>query len=144
MALNPELLQQSFALTKAEPDRFAATFYTTLFARYPEVEPLFANTLMAEQGQKLFKSLVLVVDNLQQPDVLATALRSLGSRHIKYGVLPQHYPMIGAALLESFALHLQSDWTPEVKQEWQDAYAAVTQLMLEGADYSPDILTLAN
>jgi hemoglobin-like flavoprotein len=142
MTLNTEILERSFGLIKPQAESFTAMFYATLFTRYPEVEPLFAHTAMSEQGKKLFNSLVLVVDSLQKPDALSAALRSLGTRHIRYGVLPDHYPMVGAALLETFELHLKEAWTLEVQQAWKDAYAAVTQLMLEGADYSNEILHL--
>jgi nitric oxide dioxygenase len=142
MTLNPELLQQSFELVKVDSVNFTTTFYTTLFVRHPEVEPLFAKTLMHEQGKKLFDSLVLVVDNLQKPEVLSGALKGLGQRHIKYGALPQHYPMIGSALLSTFEQHLQSAWTPEVQQAWSDAYTAVAELMLEGADYPAEAIAI--
>lgn len=46
-------------------------------------------------------------------EVLENALKGLGTRHVKYGVLPQHYPMVGGALLKTFEALLGSDWTPE-------------------------------
>jgi hemoglobin-like flavoprotein len=142
MSLNTELLDQSFRLIQPQSEQFTATFYATLFDRYPEVEPLFVHAAMSEQGTKLFQSLVLVVDNLKKPDALSNALKSLGTRHLKYGVLPGHYPMVGTALLAAFEVHLDTDWTPEVSQAWKDAYGAVTELMLEGADYPIEILKL--
>jgi hemoglobin-like flavoprotein len=142
MTLNIELLEQSFELIKLQSQEFTATFYATLFSRYPEVEPLFAHTVMSKQGEKLFQSLVLVVENLQKPEVLAKALGSLGTKHIKYGVLPEHYPMVGAALLASLELHAKDAWTTEILSAWKDAYSAVTQLMLEGADYPSEVLDL--
>lgn len=89
---------------------------------------------MEVQGKKLFTSLVLTIDSLRKPELLAQTLRGLGTRHIKYGVLPQHYPMIGNSLLKSLESSLEHAWTGDVKQAWVDAYTAVTQLMLEGAD----------
>jgi nitric oxide dioxygenase len=86
----------------------------------------------------------LVVNNLRNPEALENALKGLGTRHVKYGALPQHYPLVGASLLKTFAMSLEpTDWTPEVQQAWADAYGAVTQLMLDGADYPPEILTLS-
>ncbi len=142
MTLNTELLEQSFELIKLQSQEFTATFYATLFSRYPEVEPLFTHTVMSKQGEKLFQSLVLVVENLQKPEVLAKALRSLGTKHIKYGVLPEHYPMVGTSLLASLELHAKDAWTTEILHAWKDAYGAVAQLMLEGADYPREILDL--
>ena len=143
MSLNVDLLERSFALVKGNGEEFSSQFYATLFQDHPAVQPLFANTHLKTQGDKLFASLVLVVDNLRNPEALENALKGLGTRHVKYGALPQHYPLVGASLLKTFAASLApTDWTPEVQQAWVDAYGAVTQLMLEGADYPPEILTL--
>jgi hemoglobin-like flavoprotein len=143
MSLNVDLLERSFALVKGNGVEFSSQFYATLFLDHPAVQPLFANTHLQSQGEKLFASLVLVVNNLRNPEALENALKGLGTRHVKYGVLPQHYPLVGASLLKTFAMSLApTDWTPEVQQAWADAYGAVTKLMLEGADYPPEILTL--
>jgi hemoglobin-like flavoprotein len=143
MSLNVDLLERSFALVKGNGVEFSSQFYATLFLDHPAVQPLFANTHLQSQGDKLFASLVLVVDNLRNPEALENALKGLGTRHVKYGALPQHYPLVGASLLKTFAASLDpTDWTSEVQQAWADAYGAVTQLMLEGADYPPEILTL--
>jgi len=142
MSLNIELLEQSFETVKAHNAEFSANFYNILFAEYPDVKPLFANTNMKEQGDHLYKSLVFVVVNLRKPEILSDTLKGLGTRHVKYGTLPHHYPIVGSVLLKTFAQILGNAWTPEVYQAWVDAYRAVTKLMLEGADYPSDILNL--
>jgi hemoglobin-like flavoprotein len=143
MSLNVDLLEQSFNSVRSNGTEFASQFYASLFADYPEVQPLFSHTNPVEQGKKLFASLVLVVDNLRNPDVLSDAVKGLGTRHVKYGVLPLHYPMVGSTLLKTFAAAMGTDWTPAVQKAWTDAYGAVTELMLEGADYPPETLTLS-
>ena len=142
MTLNVELLESSFAQVNGNSTEFTDTFYTILLADYPEVQPLFASTHMEKQGKQLFQSLVFTVNNLRNPDALSSALKGLGTRHVNYGVLPQHYPMVGSSLLKTFATNLGTNWTPEVQQAWTEAYGAVTQLMLEGADYTPEQLML--
>ncbi|MBW4574590.1 MAG: hypothetical protein KME08_04835 [Aphanothece sp. CMT-3BRIN-NPC111] len=144
MSLNAEMLEQSFERIKPNAIEFSNTFYNNLFADYPQVRPLFANTNMVAQRKKLMDSLVLVVDNLRNGDVLADALRGLGTKHITYGVIPGHYPMVGGALLKTLKTYLGADWTPEVEQAWTDAYQAISNLMLEGADYSKEDLKLTN
>ncbi|EKU99774.1 hemoglobin-like flavoprotein [Leptolyngbya sp. PCC 7375] len=144
MALNTNLLKTSFTLLKEDQSAFSDLFYSTLFSDYPQVKPLFAHTNMDEQPKKLFASLVLVVENLVKPDVLTAALQGLGTRHIKYGVLPEHYPMVGGTLLKSMETILQDDWTPEISAAWTEAYAAITEIMLEGADYPAEILNPHN
>ena len=134
MSLPVELLEQSFEAIKPQADAFVTSFYDNLFTAYPEARPLFANTNMQEQKKKLLSTLVLVVDSLRQPDIMSSALRGLGAKHIKYGALPEHYPLVGNALLATFEQYLQEKWTPQVKQAWVDAYNAITELMLDGAE----------
>ena len=131
-----ELLETSFAQVKPRAEEFAEQFYGNLFTMYPDAKPLFASTHLKEQQKKLLSSLVFVVENLRKPDALKDALKGLGARHVKYGALPKHYPLVGNALLATFEQFLQGDWTPEVKEAWVGAYGDITELMLSGADYS--------
>jgi len=55
---------------------------------------------MEKQGKQLFQSLVFTVNNLRKPDALSDALRGLGTRHVQYGVLPQHYQWWAVACLK--------------------------------------------
>jgi hemoglobin-like flavoprotein len=144
MTLNVELLENSFAPVKSNGLEFAKRFYSILFSDYPEAKALFANSHMEKQSQQLFQSLVFTIDNLREPEILSNALKGLGARHIKYGVLPQHYPIVGSSLLKTLEVTLGTAWTPDVQSAWTDAYGVVTQLMLEGADYSPELLNLSD
>jgi len=136
MSLNVEVLEHSFAQLKPDATEFAASFYNNLFNDYPQVQPLFANTNMAEQRQHLVSALVLVIENLRKPDVLTNALKKLGANHVNYGTIREHYPMVGASLLKTLESYMGVNWTPEVKQAWTDAYQAITSIMLEGAEVS--------
>lgn len=130
MTLNVEVLESSFIQIQANSDNFAIAFYQNLFTDYPEIKPLFINTDMEQQGKKLFDSLVLVVENVRHPELLRKALKELGKRHIKYQVLPSHYPLVGDSLLKTLKCYLGSEWTPEVKQAWNDAYQTISNIML--------------
>ncbi|MEM9274808.1 MAG: globin family protein [Cyanobacteria bacterium P01_F01_bin.143] len=142
MSLQVELLEQSFEAIKPQANEFVSSFYDNLFTANPEAKPLFDTTNMAEQKKKLLGSLVLVVENLRKPETLDSALRGLGARHVKYGALPEHYPLVGGALLTTFEQYLQEKWTTEVKQAWVDAYGAISEIMLDGADYSEEEVAL--
>ena len=141
MAINTNLLETSFACLREHETEFTACFYSTLFSDYPQVQPLFSHIQMNEQAKKLFASLVLVVNNLTKPDVLTDVLQGLGTRHVKYGVLPEHYPMVGSCLLKAMARTLTEQWTAEVEAAWTEAYAAITEIMLEGPPYPSETLT---
>ncbi|OKH26707.1 hypothetical protein NIES593_01265 [Hydrococcus rivularis NIES-593] len=133
MPLNTDVLEKSFNLVEPHANEFAASFYETLFTDCPEAKPLFANTDMEKQQQKLIMSLVYVVTNLRYPQELTKVLREMGEKHATYGAKAEHYPIVGAALLKTLEAYLGADWTPEVKQAWTDAYEEISYLMLEGA-----------
>lgn len=142
MSLNVELLEQSFELVKPRSDEFVASFYNNLFTDYPASKPLFEHSNMTKQQQMLKGALVMVIENLRQPEVLSKALKGLGARHVKYGALPEHYPLVGNSLLKTLSEYAGNAWTPELKQAWVDAYGAITELMLDGADYSAQSVQL--
>lgn len=128
-----ELAETSFEKIKPCAIEFVSSFYENLFAAYPETRYLFSTTDMDKQGKKLLNSLILLLEGLRTPDLLAPVLKDLGSRHKGYGILAEYYPLVGEILLKTFAEYLQEDWTPEVAQAWFDIYKITSDLMLEGA-----------
>lgn len=142
MSLNVELLEQSFELVKPKADEFVSSFYDNLFTDYPAAKPLFEHSDMTKQKQMLKGGLVMVIENLRKPEVLSQALKGLGARHVKYGALPDHYPLVGNSLLKTLGQYAGDAWTPELKEAWTGAYGAITELMLEGADYAPEAVSL--
>ncbi len=144
MSLQVDLLEQSFGKVAPQADDFVMSFYDNLFTDYPAAKPLFEHSDMKKQGQMLKGGLVMVMENLNNPDVLSKALGGLGARHVKYGALPEHYPLVGNSLLKTFEQYLKEDWTEETKTAWVEAYGAITALMLEGADYSSSEVDLDN
>ena len=104
MSLQVEVLQRSFTAVAPKGDEFVAAFYARLFSAHPEVKPLFGATDMAVQQKKLLAALVLAVENLRRPDVLGPVLKDLGRRHTGYLAKPEHYGVVGAALLDTFAV----------------------------------------
>src|SRR5215467_6757196 len=112
MALQLEFLETSFQQIAPRGEAFVTAFYDRLFTNYPQTRAFFASTNMQEQRKKLLGALILVIQNLRKPEVLTSALKGLGQRHVAYGVRPEHYPIVGAILLETFSDVLGERWTP--------------------------------
>ena len=137
MTLKPELLEKSFAAIKPQMQQFSASFYKNLFLNNPEVEAMFKNVSIEAQEKKLIASLGLIVENLRNPEELTFALKSLGAHHVTVGTVTEHYPLVGKALLETFADYLGSQWTEELEKNWLEAYTLICKIMLQGAE-KPD------
>jgi hypothetical protein len=70
------------------------------------------------------------------PDLepVAEALYDLGGQHVKFGVLPAHYGIVGEALLCTLATALGDKWTPKVKKGWTGIYTFISSNMILGAE----------
>ncbi len=133
MSLPIELLDRSFELIRPRVEDFAASFYINLFHLHPQLKPFFAKTDMVEQRKMLVGALVLAINNIHKPEQIVTTLKRLGGRHLTYGVPLEYYRLFGESLFTTLGDYLGDDWTAEVEQAWFDAYQAITQLMLTGA-----------
>src|SRR6266851_10288559 len=134
MTLQIELLETSFQAIAPRGEEFVTAFYERLFTNYPQTRAFFALTDMKEQRKKLLGALALVIQNLRKPEVLTSALKGLGQRHVKYGVRSEHYPIVGAVLLDTFSDVLGERWTRAYHDAWAQAYETVCAIMLEGAN----------
>jgi hemoglobin-like flavoprotein len=94
-----------------------------------KTKTFFATTDMKEQKKKLLGALVLVIQNLRKPET--PALAGLGQRHATYGMRPEHYPIVGAVLLDAFAAVLGERGTPARRDAWAQTYEAICALMLQ-------------
>ena len=126
-------LQRTWALAAADADAAMGLFYTTLFEIAPEVQPLFSGISMPDQKKKLAAAISLVVKSPELPQSVTGALGELGRRHLGYGVEDVHYDAVGAALIETLATALGSEFTPAARAAWTDAYGAVAGKMKAGA-----------
>ena len=133
MTVQGELLVTSFQEIVLHGEAFVTAFYERLFTRFPETRALFAATDMFVQRKKLQQSLALIVEHMQQPEELISMLQELGKRHVTYGIRPEHYPLVGTVLLETFADFLGEHWTQAHHDAWVKGFEAVSSLMLQGA-----------
>lgn len=129
MALNVDLLRSSFALVVEREPEVTHRFYDVLFAKYPQVQPLFGRRSRADQERMLRDMLVAIVDHVEDPAWLQNQLAALGSKHVGYGVTAEMYGWIGDALLTTLKEVAGEAWTPAVADTWTHAYGAVAGLM---------------
>jgi hemoglobin-like flavoprotein len=127
-----KLVQDSFAKVAPIADQAAEIFYGRLFEIAPEVRSLFHGD-MAEQRRRLVATLAVVVNGLGDLPSVLPAASALAKRHVGYGVRPEHYAVVGEALLWTLARGLGEQWTPEVAAAWTAAYGTLSGYMISEA-----------
>ncbi len=122
-------LEKSAALFGDVLDRLVPRFYERLFARLPELAPLFRSDPQILQA-KFAATLSAVISNLRSPEVLRRPLRDLGKRHETYGAKPEHYPIVAEVLLATMAEVAGERWSAEDHDDWRIALTMITQAMM--------------
>src|SRR5512142_786093 len=127
-----KLVQQSFARVAPISETAAVLFYDRLFEIAPTVRAMFPVD-MTEQRKKLMAMLAAVVNGLANLDSILPAASALAKRHVAYGAKPEHYPVVGSALLWTLEKGLGDAWTPEVANAWTAAYGTLSGYMISEA-----------
>lgn len=127
-----KLVRDSFSRAERMSDVVGLNFYQRLFDLDPSVRPLFQHDIQA-QSKKLMATLKMVVDGLEHNSELTASIRSLGRRHIQYGVKEQHYDTVGEALLWALEKTLGPHFTPESYKAWKTVYIWMATTMKEAA-----------
>lgn len=132
MALDVQLLRDSFELVLERNPTLTARFYEILFERYPQARPLFGAGSLKKQQDMLAQALVAVVDHLEDASWLASTLGALGAKHTGYGVTAEMYDWVGDSLLRTLEETAGPVWTPAHAQNWGEAYGVIVSLMRAG------------
>ena len=127
-----ELVQDSFKLVTPIIESATAMFYDRLFKLDPSLRRMFRNSL-EEQSRKLAHVLTIVVKGLSRPEQILGAVQELGRRHVGYGVQPEHYETVGAALLWTLEAGLDDAFTADVREAWTSAYLFLSTTMQQAA-----------
>src|SRR5277367_93351 len=127
-----KLVQQSFSKVAPISDQAAILFYDRLFEVAPQVKSMFPAD-MSEQRKKLMATLAVVVGGLGNLTSILPAASALAKRHVAYGAKPEHYPVVGAALLWTLEKGLGDGWTPDVAEAWKAAYGTLSGFMINEA-----------
>jgi len=70
--------------------------------------------------------------NMLGPDIelLTEIMMELGEKHVRYGVKPEMFPVMGEALMHTLTETLKEEMTDETKDAWKETYAALSTDMI--------------
>jgi hemoglobin-like flavoprotein len=128
-----ELVQSSFQHVLPIADVAGLLFYERIFTMAPEARALFGDDI-ALQASRTMAAVKTAVDGLDNVDQIAPFLVRLGARHVRYGVQPEHFDLVGGALLWTLEQGLGDAFTPEVHEAWSAAFGLIAQAMLIGME----------
>jgi hemoglobin-like flavoprotein len=124
------LIKKSWGLLrKIDPIVLGDIFYSKLFFDNPELRKMFPED-MEGQYRKLLDMLNTIIERLEKIDELKGDIVNMAKRHEGYGVKPEHYHLVGVALIWTLQKMLGTDWTDEVRSAWINCYASLSGTMI--------------
>jgi len=112
-----------------DPAVIGDAFYSKLFSYNPSLRKMFPSN-MSHQYQKLMDMINTIIARLDKLDDLTNEISAMAQRHVRYGVRPAHYKLVGNALLWTLKQGLGNDWTTEVANAWTKCYALLSEAMI--------------
>ena len=85
---------------------------------------------------KVMETVNVAISALTDLKTLMPVLKSLGKKHVEYGVYPKHYDIVGAALIQTLAMGLGDAFTPALKAAWVELWGIIASTMMGAADYT--------
>lgn len=107
-------------------------FYTRMFAHNPEVAPYFnaANQTAGRQQKALAAAIAAYAANIDNLEVLGSAVELIAQKHASLMIKPEHYPIVGENLLASIREVLGDAATDDIIAAWAEAYGFLADIMI--------------
>lgn len=109
------------------------TFYQNLFAKHPEVRPLFDMGRQAslEQPKALAMTVVAAAQNIENLPAILPAVQKIAVKHCQAGVAAAHYPIVGQELLGAIKEVLGDAATDDILDAWGKAYGVIADVFIQ-------------
>jgi nitric oxide dioxygenase len=139
----PQFSAQTIALVKAtvpllkqQGEAVTQHFYALMFRDHPEVKAFFneAHQAQGSQARALAGAVLAYATHIDQLEAIAPALPRIVQKHAALGVLPEHYPIVGACLLKAIREVLGEVASDEILAAWGEAYGALAQLLIDAEE----------
>ncbi|MDY0748668.1 NO-inducible flavohemoprotein [Paucibacter sp. R3-3] len=130
------LIKATVPVLKQHGPAITEPFYKAMLRDHPELKAFFneAHQASGSQARALAGAVLAYASHIDQLDALAPALPRIVQKHVALGVRPEHYPIVGACLLQAIRDVLGAAATDEIIAAWGEAYGALAQLLIDAEE----------
>lgn len=132
MSLSPttiETVKATIPVLKEYGLDITTRMYDVLFEKYPETRALFSSA-PGDQPKILAGAVAAYAMNIDNLEVLGDAVGKMAAAHVRTNVKPEHYPMVGDALLTAMTDVLGDAATPEILDAWKEAFFFLGDILI--------------
>lgn len=128
-----DIVKSTVPVLKSNGVEITTTFYKLLFNSNPEVKAMFDMSKQESGAQpKALAGVVLAAaQNIDNLSLLLPAVQKIAQKHVALNVKAEHYPIVGASLLEAIKVVLGDAATDEIINAWGEAYGVIAQVFID-------------
>ena len=93
-----------------------------------------AEVLENAQSRALADAIFAYASNIETPEKLTAAVNRIANKHASLLIKPEHYPLVGAALLEALCVHLGIDMEHPAIKAWGAAYGILADIFIKAEE----------
>ena len=123
------IIKATAPVLKDKGEEITTAMYKVLFSKYHETQELFKDA-SPEQHKKLANAVYAYAVNIDKLENLGKGIEQMAMVHVKTKVKPEHYPMVGDALLQAIKEVLGDAASDEIMSAWEEAYGFLANVLI--------------
>jgi hemoglobin-like flavoprotein len=124
------IIKATAPVLKEKGEEITTTMYKILFDRNPELKELFKDA-EPDQYKKLAQAVYAYAANIDNLGALGKGIETIAHAHVKTKIKPEHYPLVGGALLSAIKEVLGDAASDEVINAWKEAYFFLADVLIK-------------
>lgn len=128
-----ELIKATVPILRSSGEDLTNYFYARMFKHHPELRNMFnmGNQANGRQKSALANAVLAYAENIDNPSVLISVLKGIGTKHRSLNVQPEQYKIVGTHLIASIGEVVGAAATPEILEAWTVAFYQLAQIMID-------------
>ena len=124
------IIKATAPVIKEKGEEITTAMYKILFERNPELKELFKDA-QPDQYKKLAQAVYAYAANIDNLGALGKGIETISQAHVKTKIKPEHYPLVGGALLSAIEEVLGEAASADIMNAWKEAYFFLADVLIK-------------
>lgn len=124
------IIKATAPVLKEKGEAITTAMYKILFERNPELKELFKDA-EPDQYKKLAQAVYAYAANIDNLGTLGKGIETIAQAHVKTKIKPEHYPLVGGALLSAIEEVLGEAASADIMNAWKEAYFFLADVLIK-------------
>ncbi len=124
------IIKATAPVLKEKGEAITTAMYKILFERHPELKELFKDA-EPDQYKKLAQAVYAYAANIDNLGALGKGIETIAQAHVKTKIKPEHYPLVGGALLSAIEEVLGEAASEDIMNAWKEAYFFLADVLIK-------------